>query len=1429
MFILAAAFVLSGCGKGAAVPGDGDASGLPAQTLVETAELVFNDGVPIYIIEGIGPVSHPAGIANYALAYMGAEGNYVVGAERSDEYAANCIRWLTDKASVNGFGYTGWAYEYDSTYSDVTIQAPWYSAFGNACGIEALVRWYEKTGDTEALALASEAARMLFAPLEEGGLLCSRGGDIWFEEIPSTDREPSHILNGHMRTCIALRLLYDETGDRDVLNWYERGIDSLENWLPLYDAGYWLRYDLNPKKSGLLFRFNEPYGGTLTDLAVDEIRLTDPLTGESVTIDAGADGDMDTEAKAFLAGIDWQAESLPDGRTVRRILSAEAARDYGDVSETKPNCYFYLSLPSEWTDNLRTDWLEMTFVYKDEQPGHVMIEQRSIAPGEEFVAMRDGELLLTGSGEWREWTVPLRPTDLGWWVGNLYAEKHLQYLETLAAYSPELSSWTDTARGYYNGGLVKTDPDAVLEAAEIQTPREEAEAPVQSIIFGLSVDENGVVMQHNAKPGCEWVDYNGLRLPTEIDEGYYSPYVIAVQAIGSDGLWGFDTDYSELAQEYPVYGKYQWLLAATKEEQAKSEPAYRWLRENAVAAGDGLVWPGDFSNTYSDLTQEAGWQSAFWQRHIIDAFLADGDTETARKAAYAHGVPTEQGGLCSVARDGTLWFEEVPNNSHILNADMASIVALHTFSEQVRDIRVEQLYTDGLRSLRENLYRYDTGYWEKYDMNPNKNLVLELEWDAASDSPLIDTIYLYDPENAAATVINVGDEGDFAGTSYLAGMRWQTEQIEDGWTVRSFAQANPAEQTERAAYFHMALPETATGDCFQTPRYYFVIRYKDTAAGKLALKRRSIADGNHLVMLPMQEAVIACSGDGQWKTAVVALREQDLGWNMGYDYAKYHAEELGNLAELTGDWYFAQTSERWTYYLETELAAQKIRDMADDLRQSLVEGINRAVFADTTEQKALFIPATTWREREMAVPEEVCVLSLISTTGGVDTQRAAEFLSGTRDSLTLAPGTSFLVGLNGAHWLSEIEVDMKSDSPMKINITDYRAGVYEILRINESGKISFDGRKLCAYLQILCPQNGQEKTLQRIKVSGKPTLFEQLLPETIEDAVVLDSQDEQNPLNIYRVPLNQSVYWLADQLLEGTQHLTAHQKIMVFMDFISEWYIGFPDDNQYLGLNAYIGACGGYSNLLACLAKACGLDARVIGLYNYPSGHGHVVCEIYYDNDWHLYDPSYGSYYTTTPENTISPEVLGFDALSVGRGNATDVTCIITSPHRLNEDSYGLLGPQIYENAAPKGVIGPAFPMVFPLSMDLLSNGTSTVEQGDFSLAYQGINYLGAATTNNSYLWTLNGLKAGGSYEFIITGSALGGEVFDPFEARASSENARILSGERHSFDGNAPETMEWVVEFVPEGESAEILLTHDYMGSEFRYIFMDSFTLRKK
>ena len=446
-----------------------------------------------------------------------------------------------------------------------------------------------------------------------------------------------------------------------------------------------------------------------------------------------------------------------------------------------------------------------------------------------------------------------------------------------------------------------------------------------------------------------------------------------------------------------------------------------------------------------------------------------------------------------------------------------------------------------------------------------------------------------------------------------------------------------------------------------------------------------------------------------------------------------------------------------------------------------VEGSNAVIYADTPEILRYYVPDTGWQEREMEAPEEVCTLTLAAASQGTETQ-AQQFLQGQTDTLTL------------------------------------KAGEF------------YDARTLCAYLKLQCPETEDVVQISDLQVSGIPTLYEQVLRQLPEDKEVLGARDEKNPLSIFRIPLRESIYRLADALLAGTEGLTDHEKIMVFMEFISDFYIGSEvHSSDELGCRTYIGACGGYSNLLAALANTQEIPARLLTLGNYPVNDGHAVCEVYYDGAWHLYDPTYGAYYTSTPEDRVSPEVLSFADLSTGAGDAPDITCVVTVPDRLtSEASYGFLGPAIYEKANPKGVLDSTTPMHYPLFITYTEGGT-TIDRSQFDASRQGITFLGITSTNYMQDWTLDGLTPGQKYQFILTADFVGGEIGGDFIASAAASGGRITQNAQHTFNNNAPESMEWVIDFTAEASTVQIKLSHHYQGPDYHYITTESFAIRDK
>lgn len=911
------------------------------QTDVDRAEhLLDNRGVPYLKINGIGNQSHPAWTAIYALGYAGEESyDPKLAILKDDKKFKSCINWLEVNLIQQASGLWLWEYGFDNTYNDVSIKAPWSSAFAQAVGIQAFLAAYSRFKDSKYLELASKAAQSLMVPIQDGGLLFQSGNDIWFEEIPQPVDNPSHILNGHMRVLLALKQLAGaRNGDAVLIEWINRGTDTLYNWLSRFDTGYSLRYDLNPRTRDLLFRFANPYGYASHSLAIDRIILRDTVSNQEVEIDVGTQHDAEGENR--IAGIQWgQAEQLA-GRTVRRLLPA--ALDNVSDSMSAPHSYFYLTLPGRWNTNLREQWFELIVDYYDDASTSIVVQQRSITPGVFFRDMRDGDLHMSTAGRYRRWIIPVRPSDLGYWVGQPYAEKHATYLSQIAQWDERFHNWSKVAQGYseFAGGskIKKVEIDQKALVLPKQTP----------MLHVYSIDSAGVIRQHAPDEASNLNSQFMSDCSGGIGTPVYSPFIVGYQLVGGDSFSG------AIENGAPC--------SILHKEQISRLPALEWLlnKDNYKSVGDAAIYTYPFTNVYNDISSTPPWASAFGQAYVLKSllFAAEqkiGTTELLKtaigRAAEAFSISKKDGGIYSSDRSGLPWYEEVPNATHVLNAHLLSIPELTYAARFLKNSTIQTRANEGITALRERLHLFDTGYWLRYDQNPKKEVLLQLDWLEGGSSPLIDEVQLLNPQTNKYVRVDIGVQGDVEGGSRISGIEWQTERNVDGKSVRGFVNGyalhseNVSGGSRHNVFLSLSLPERGFADFFDVPGHRLNIRYKDVAKGSFVVKVQTINDGNQIGFVPLRGGVWQTKGDQQWKDISFIVRPQDLGWYKGPDYQKYEIDQLQRIAHLTNDWYFYQYVERHREYLELHQHGQPV--ISDGQANKLAPAVNVRVMSSS--------------------------------------------------------------------------------------------------------------------------------------------------------------------------------------------------------------------------------------------------------------------------------------------------------------------------------------------------------------------------------------------------------------------------------------------------------------------------------------------------
>lgn len=441
-------------------------------------------------------------------------------------------------------------------------------------------------------------------------------------------------------------------------------------------------------------------------------------------------------------------------------------------------------------------------------------------------------------------------------------------------------------------------------------------------------------------------------------------------------------------------------------------------------------------------------------------------------------------------------------------------------------------------------------------------------------------------------------------------------------------------------------------------------------------------------------------------------------------------------------------------------------------------------------------------------------ITIYSCSDNIEKEAAMEMIKGESD-LKLPKGEGYIrLSFDSEIILKKIEINIDDKTAgILISDTDSR-GVKDYCFI-ENDKWLYDIESTFITIKYNCTKNCIVKS---IKIYGEA---KEDYHQLNDDSVFLDAYDIANPLSVYRIPIKRGIIKLANDILQkgsDSSNISEHEKILYFMDYIQKFKIGFAaestsEDYLYELVKKNIGACGDYSNLLAALCATQGIECRLITLANYNNS-GHAVLEAKINNHWSMYDSTYNSFYTTTPENLINPYVLSFQELKEGKGTADNVSLIINGDaHIVSDASFDFIYPSIYENANPAGIVSPSNKLYYPISIDYNKD-----QEGKINLSrMQGIYYIGTGSIGNAQIWTITGLDPANQYELYIKSNGIvdevGGKVLETF---VTTDTAEIINGEKMLWSGD--KNM-WRIAFIPKKEKVE--LTLDYVENDAMYLYV--------
>ncbi len=174
---------------------------------------------------------HPVARAYYAIRALDAY--HHTGIETYLDRALANTRSLLDD-SVDREGALWFPYEFDWTYYEVTLHAPWWSAMAQGQVLSLLVRLDRLQPDTGWRSLADKVFASFgqrYASGEPWAVIVD-DGDLWLEEYAG-DAPPLQVLNGHIYAMYGLHDYYMLTHDELAATMFDGAATTVLSVMPI--------------------------------------------------------------------------------------------------------------------------------------------------------------------------------------------------------------------------------------------------------------------------------------------------------------------------------------------------------------------------------------------------------------------------------------------------------------------------------------------------------------------------------------------------------------------------------------------------------------------------------------------------------------------------------------------------------------------------------------------------------------------------------------------------------------------------------------------------------------------------------------------------------------------------------------------------------------------------------------------------------------------------------------------------------------------------------------------------------------------------------------------------------------------------------------------------------------------------------------------
>lgn len=171
---------------------------------------------------------------------------------RGDEFLAGALRLAEHLVATQQRGGPldgAWTYGYPFPHT-FHLEPPWVMAMAQGQAASLLARAAAATGDARFAEAGRRGIAALARDVGTPGGVRSRlpNGGVLYEEYPTDP--PAHVLNGAIYTLFGVFDMWQLTGDEALGAMYAEAADGIATGMPLWDLGYWSRYDRYPHPAG---------------------------------------------------------------------------------------------------------------------------------------------------------------------------------------------------------------------------------------------------------------------------------------------------------------------------------------------------------------------------------------------------------------------------------------------------------------------------------------------------------------------------------------------------------------------------------------------------------------------------------------------------------------------------------------------------------------------------------------------------------------------------------------------------------------------------------------------------------------------------------------------------------------------------------------------------------------------------------------------------------------------------------------------------------------------------------------------------------------------------------------------------------------------------------------------------------------------------